>query len=129
MKKTAQEITELSRAHGVLAKQFYVIFTTPTGGLGPILDNMKDHLEFQMSLEKQGIMFAAGPNWTADGQSWEGDGMVVVRAKSIDDAKAIAARDPMHVRGARKYSVRPWMINEGTINVRLDYSTGKFHIE
>jgi hypothetical protein len=30
-------------------------------------------------LEKEGIMFAAGPNWTDDEKSWEGDGMLVIR--------------------------------------------------
>lgn len=125
---TAKEVTEMSRAHGVLAKQLYVVFTKPVNGLEPILANMKDHLEFQMGLEKDGIMFAAGPNWTDDEQSWEGDGMVVIRAGSIEEARKIAARDPMHQRGARSFTVRPWLVNEGTVSVRLDYATGKFSI-
>jgi uncharacterized protein len=43
------------------------------------MDNLKVHLAFQVELEKEGTMFAAGPNWADDEKSWEGDGMVVVR--------------------------------------------------
>ena len=73
-------------------------------------------------------MFAAGPNWTDDEKSWEGDGMVVVRAKSLAEAKQIAARDPTHKSGARNFTVRPWFVNEGTIAVRLNYSKGTFEM-
>ncbi|HWM48614.1 MAG TPA: YciI family protein [Xanthobacteraceae bacterium] len=126
---TAKELTEMSMKHGMLAKQLYVVFTTPTNGLDPVLENIQDHLAYQIDLERRGIMFAAGPNWTDDGENWEGDGMVVIRAASLAEAREIAAQDPMHARGARSFRVRPWMINEGTVRVRLDYSTGRFHLE
>jgi hypothetical protein len=29
----------------------------------------------------------------------EGDGLIVIRAKTLGEANAIAARDPMHARG------------------------------
>jgi uncharacterized protein len=92
------------------------------------MDNVKEHLAFQVELEKDGTMFAAGPNWTDDEKSWEGDGMVVIRAKSLAEAKQIAARDPMHKCGARSFTVRPWLVNEGTIAVRLNYSKGTFEM-
>ena len=95
------EIIGISKREGFLAKQLYVIFTKPTNGIKPVMDNLKEHLAFQVELEKEGTMFAAGPNWTDDEKSWEGDGMVVVRAKSLAEAKQIAARDPMHKSGAR----------------------------
>lgn len=110
----------------MLQKQLYAIFTTPTGGLGPVFAHIEEHLKFQVELEREGIMFAAGPMWTDDEQSWEGEGMVIVRAKSPEEAIAIAKKDPMHKSGARSFTVRPWMINEGTVTVRLDYSSQKF---
>jgi uncharacterized protein YciI len=94
----------------------------------PVMDNIKEHLAFQVELEKNGTMFAAGPNWTDDERACEGDGMVVIRAKSPAEAKEIAARDPMHRSGARKFTVRPWLVNEGTISVRLNYSKGTFEM-
>jgi uncharacterized protein YciI len=103
---------ERSRHHrfeqeGGFLKQLYVVFTTPTNGIEPVMRNVKEHLEFQVTLEKQGIMFAAGPNWTDNGKSWEGDGMVVIRAKSLAEATEIIKRDPMHKSGARKFKIRP----------------------
>jgi hypothetical protein len=125
---SASEIIGISKREGFLAKQLYVIFTTPTNGIKPVMHNLQEHLAFQIELEKEGKMFAAGPNWTDDEKSWEGDGMVVVRAKSLAEAKQIAERDPMHKSGARKFTVRPWFVNEGTITVRLNYSKGTFEM-
>src|SRR6516225_762066 len=83
----AEEIIALSKKEGFLAKQLYVVFTTPTNGIGPVMENVKEHLAFQVRLEKEGTMFAAGPNWTDDEKSWDGDGMVTIRANSLADAK------------------------------------------
>ena len=41
----------------------------------------------------------------------------------------LAEADPMHARGARHFTVRPWLLNEGTFSVRLFYSGGKPQIE
>lgn len=122
----AAAVREASSA--MLQKQLYAIFTTPTDGLGAVFANLEAHLAFQVQLEKDGIMYAAGPLWTDDEQEWEGEGMVVVRAASRAEAAAIAERDPMHKAGARSFTVRPWMINEGSVTVRLDYSTQTFEI-
>lgn len=118
----------LDASREMLQKQLYAIFTTPTDGLGPVFANLEEHLKYQVQIEQEGVMYAAGPLWTDDEQSWEGEGLVVVRAASRDEAVAIAERDPMHKSGARSFKVRPWLINEGTVTVRLDYSTQKFTI-
>lgn len=94
----------MSKKEGFLAKQLYVVFTT---GIEPVMRNVKKHLEFQVMLEKQGIMFAAGPNWTDNEKSWEGDGMVVIRAKSLAEATEIIKRDPMHKSGAANLKYDP----------------------
>ena len=67
---------------------------------------------------------AAGPMADMNGETWSGDGMVVIRAESLEDAKAIAAADPMHATGARKYMVRPWIVNEGTMTVKVGFASG-----
>jgi uncharacterized protein YciI len=94
----------------------------------PIMAVLKEHLDFQIDLEKRGIMFGAGPMWNDAEDAWEGEGMVIVRAASLAEAKALAASDPMHKAGARSYTVRPWLINEGTVTIKLTYSDGKFEI-
>lgn len=118
----------LEASGAMLQKQLFAIFTTPTDGLGPVFATIEEHLKFQVQLEADGILFAAGPLWTDDGESWEGDGMVIVRAASRAEAVAIAERDPMHRSGARSFRIRPWLVNEGSVTVRLDYSTQKFTI-
>ena len=125
---TPKEIIELSKERGYLAKQLYVIFTTPANDIAPVLENLQRHLEYQESLEQRGVMFAAGPHWSDDEQRWEGDGMVVVRAGSLAEAEGIAKDDPMHASGARRYRVRTWLVNEGTLSVKLNFASGRFEL-
>lgn len=118
----------MEASSAMLQKQLYAIFTKPAGGIEPVLAIMEEHLAFQVSLEKDGTLYAAGPMWSDDEKTWEGDGLVVVRAGSRGEAIAIAERDPMHRSGARTFTVRPWMINEGTVTVRLDMSSQTFSV-
>lgn len=109
---------------GLLAKQLYVIQTEPTGGMDVIFENLQEHLAYQLELERTGVMFAAGP--LADDQclEWEGEGMVIIRADSVEHAHQIASNDPMHKSGARKFRIRPWLLNEGSIAIKVTYSNG-----
>ena len=125
---TPNEIIELSKERGYLAKQLYVIFTTPANGIAPVLENLQQHLDYQELLERRGVMFAAGPLWSDDEQRWDGEGMVVVRAGSLAEAEAIALQDPMHASGARRYRVRPWLVNEGTLSIKLNFASGRFEL-
>ena len=120
----AQAVLDASK--GMLQRQLYAIFTTPVDGLGPVFAIIEEHLAFQVQIEREGLLYSAGPLWTDDEQSWEGEGLVIVRAASRAEAIAIAERDPMHTSGARTFRVRPWLINEGSITIRLDHSTQKF---
>ena len=69
---SAQDV--LNASAGCLQKQMYVYFTTPANGLVPVMENLDDHLKFQVELEQKGVMFGAGPFWTDDEQRWEGRG-------------------------------------------------------
>ena len=123
-KVTKQDV--LNASSEMLNKDLYVVFTKPENGMKPVMENLEEHLKFQVSLEKNGVMFGAGPFWEDNEIDWNGEGMVIIRANSLDHAKQIAASDPMHQSGARNFTVRPWLLNEGNIQVSLDYSTGKF---
>ncbi len=114
----------LGACKGMLCKELYVVFTKPTNGLGPVMANVEPHLKFQVELEKKGIMFGAGPFFADNEQDWNGEGMVIIRANSLAHAKEIAASDPMHKSGARSFTVRPWLMNEGTITVKINFSDG-----
>ncbi|WP_326837529.1 YciI family protein [Amycolatopsis rhabdoformis] len=120
-----QDLVEYSETHDLLAKQLYVVFSTPTNGLGPVLESLDPHVEYQTKMERDGIMFAAGPFASEDLQEWLGEGMFVYRATSLEEATKFAEADPMHRSGARSFRVRLWLLNEGTYSVQLFYSGGK----
>lgn len=120
---TKDDILEASK--GMLQKQLYVVFTSPANGMGPVMENLEEHLHFQVKLEQDGIMLGAGPFWDDDEHTWNGEGMVIIRADSLAHANEIAASDPMHSSGARTFKVRPWLLNEGRITVQVNFSTGQ----
>ncbi len=119
---SAQDV--LNASAGCLQKQMYVYFTKPANGLGPVMENLEEHLKFQVEIEQKGIMFGAGPFWTDDEQRWEGEGMIIIRAESLAEARKIAESDPMHASGARTFTIRPWLMNEGMVTMKVTYSDG-----
>lgn len=115
----------LKASAGMLQKQLFVVFTSPTNGMGPVMENIEEHLKFQVELEQRGIMLGAGPFWADDEHTWNGEGMVIIRADNLAHAKQIAETDPMHSSGARSFTIRPWLLNEGRITVEVNFSTGR----
>ncbi|MBG6163777.1 uncharacterized protein YciI [Labrenzia sp. EL_195] len=115
----------LKASAGMLQKQLFVVFTSPTNGMGPVMENIEEHLNFQVDLEQRGIMLGAGPFWADDEHTWNGEGMVIIRADSLAHARKIAETDPMHSSGARSFTIRPWLLNEGRITVEVNFSTGR----
>ena len=113
------------KAKGLLAKRLYVVLTKPVGGIDAVKENLQDHLRYQLELEASGAMFAAGPFADDGEQEWEGEGMVILRASSLEEARSLAENDPMHKSGARSFRVRPWMLNEGSITLKVTYSNGQ----
>lgn len=124
-----QGLVGMCRDKGLLAKELYVVFTKPAGGLEAIFENLEEHLAFQGELEAKGIMFGAGPFPNDAGDEWGGEGMVIIRADSLEEARKIADSDPMHASGARGYTIRPWLLNEGRVMVDLTYSSGRYKMD
>jgi uncharacterized protein YciI len=123
----AEKVRDI-RSKGVLGMQLYVILTRPAAGMDAVLENMGAHLAYQKELEATGVMFAAGPFANEDETLWQGAGMVIVRAGSVELAREIAAADPMHSSGARDFTIHPWLLNEGSLTFRVTYSDGKREI-
>jgi hypothetical protein len=63
-------------------------------------------------------MFAAGPMWTDDEESWEGEGLVIVSRRFARGSDQPSPKRSDAQSGARTFKVRPWMINEGIVTVR-----------
>ena len=45
--------------------------------------------------------------------------LIVYRAESFEAARALAEGDPMHARGARSFTLRKWLVNEGSFSVSV----------
>ncbi len=111
----------------MLGMNLYVIVTTPAVEREKMVEALPEHLEHQVRIEKEGILFAAGPLFDEGGDR-PAAGMIVVRAKDFDEARAIADRDPMHARGLRSSTIQRWVVNEGRYTVTVDYSDQRARI-
>lgn len=118
----AQE-TDLAELAASLANfEIWLIESTPVRP-EQFPEFIAEHLEYQFMLEREGIMFAAGPLIEGEvANPGERPGLIAVRADSLEEATAIAEADPMHTSGTRTYTIRGWRINEGSINVTIKLS-------
>ncbi|MDJ0631156.1 MAG: YciI family protein [Rhodobacter sp.] len=114
-----------AKDRGALALELYVVESTPQNSPQEVKQNLPAHLEYQRDLEERGILVLAGPLSDAKGESMQGSGLIVYRAETLADAKEIAEGDPMHQSGARGYTLRKWLVNEGNISLNVGLSTGK----
>lgn len=114
----------------LMRKQFYIItmkakpMEDPSMELAPLLTQ---HLDFIDDLEARGILFGAGP-FRDESTAWEGSGMAIVRADSIESARLLAESEPFHRAGLRINSVIGWQLNEGSFSVSVRYSAREFII-
>jgi uncharacterized protein len=104
-----------------LRLQLYVVMSQATS-LDAVKANLAEHRAYLRTLEERDVLFGAGPLWTDDGEYFEGDGMLIYRASSVEEATAIAQGDPMHSSGARTFKIRPWLLNDGSITIRVTLS-------
>ena len=118
MAAVTERVKQLSEKF--LRKELYVIIGTLSAPHSEQMRLLPDHLEYQIKLEKAGVIFAAGPMFNADGS--EAPGLVIIRAASFEAAKAIADGDPWVKAGVRTYTITRWVINEGCYSVRINYS-------
>jgi len=112
----------------MLHKRLYVIFSEPTEKAGDRRKVFPKHIAHQLDIEKKGILFAAGPFVDARGKS-SGAGMIIIRAKSMAEARRIADRDPFHKLGYRRYRIQAWQVNEGGFNLQVKFSDGTYSLD
>ena len=100
----------------MLGKKLYAVISHANKGadLGPVL---REHLEYMIVLEKQGVLFASGPL-----SGTPGDGLTILRAANLDAARAIAERDPFVTKGLRSFDLREWTLMEGSIGLTINCS-------
>jgi uncharacterized protein YciI len=119
MSAVDDRIAELTR--GMLRKKLYVVISRPNCSAEQLKAVLPRHLEYMISLEKQDLVFASGP-LTADDGSMRGDGLTILRAASLDEARKIAEADPFYRDGLRGFEVREWTVMEGSLGIRVNLS-------
>lgn len=111
-----------AKSRGALALELYVVHSVPTSDPATLKANLPGHLAYQAQLEREGALFLAGPVSDESGDQMQGMGLIIYRAASLEDARALAENDPMHKSGARCFALRRWMINEGSLNLSVGLS-------
>ena len=112
-----------AKDRGALALELYVAQSVPAKGPEDVKASLPAHLAYQARLEAGGALAFAGPMSDETGEEIQGMGLIVYRAASFDAAQALAQADPMHQSGARTFTLRRWMINEGSIALNVGLST------
>ncbi|NQZ30908.1 MAG: hypothetical protein HRU06_06515 [Oceanospirillaceae bacterium] len=117
-----QTYKSLAKQRGALALELYIVESTGSGDGEAIRDTLPAHLEYQRQLERLGQLALAGPVSDLSGEEMQGNGMIIYRAQSLEQARALADGDPMHSTGARNYTLRRWLINEGSLSLNVTLS-------
>jgi len=118
-----QDYKTEAKSRGALALELFVVQSSPAKSPEDVKASLHAHLAYQAELEAKGVLAFAGPMSDESGEEMGGMGMIIYRADSLEAARALAAADPMHQSGARSFTLRRWLINEGSINMSLGLST------
>lgn len=114
---------------GSLAYELFVVESTPAKAPEDLKRVLPDHLAYQQQQESAGALAFAGPMSDLTGELMQGAGLIVYRAESFDAAKKLADADPMHATGTRTYTLRRWLINEGSLQLDIKLSSQKVRLE
>ncbi len=115
----------MARERGALALELFVVESTPAKTADSVKASLPDHLAYQRELEQRGVLVLAGPLSDSSGENMVGSGLIIFRAASMSEATEVAQNDPMHVSGARSFTLRKWLVNEGNLSINVGLSTGK----
>lgn len=118
------EYKNMARERGALALELFVVQSTPAGKPEDVKTNLADHLAYQRQMEEAGILVLAGPLSDPTGEIMGGAGLIIYRADSMETATNLAEEDPMHKSGARSFTLRKWLVNEGSLSINIGLSTG-----
>ena len=103
---------------GTLDRTLYVAISRLLAPKEQLAAQLPAHLEFMIGLEARGVLFASGPSFAPDGIG-TGAGLTIVRAGSLDQARAILDQDPFVVAGLRTFDPHEWHLMEGALQLTV----------
>ncbi len=119
------EYKSAAKERGALALELYVVISTPVAPPERLKQVLPDHLDYQARQEEAGFLAFAGPLSDETGEHMQGRGLIIYRAETLEQARAIAEGDPMHSSGVREFTIRRWLVNEGSFSLNVGLSSGK----
>jgi uncharacterized protein YciI len=119
---TWSEYREIARGRGALAFQLFIVDSVAKATPEEMQKILPRHLSYQKEMEAAGKLFLAGPVSDDTGTAMSGGGLIVYRAADIEEARTLAANDPMHKEGGRTFTIRAWLVNEGSLNIQIRLS-------
>lgn len=111
-----------AKERGSLAMEVFVVESKPQASLETVKQYLAQHLAYQSKMESLGILMFAGPLSDPSCESLDGSGLIIYRASSLQEANEIAEKDPMHSNGARAFTIKRWLINEGSLQLDIKLS-------
>ncbi len=116
--------TELQTLKDKMWKRSYFVMFRKIVHPERIPNVLLEHYQWIIALEKQGEVFASGPLF--DSSEKQGVGMTVFRTDTRERATELAAQDPFVSSGAVEFEIHRWQINEGRVNISVDFSDQTF---
>ena len=117
-----KEYKNTAKERGALAMELYIVESVLVATPEEMLSHLPAHLQYQKQMEAEGKLFLAGPLSDLSGQEMSGNGMIIYKTKSMEEAIQIADNDPMHLANIKEFTVRSWLVNEGALSFSLSLS-------
>jgi uncharacterized protein len=111
----------------MLKKVLFVAFSKAVVPGDRMLPHVAEHLRYMNELEERGILFASGP-FVLEGVL-VGDGLTILRAKSLDEARQLMEEEPLIKLGMRTFEIKKWELREGRISISLNASRSSFNLD
>jgi uncharacterized protein len=105
----------------MLRRKLYAVLSHPSPSPEKLKALLPAHLEYMISLEKRGVLFASGPLADGDGPP-NGAGLTILRAADAREARELAEADPFVRDGLRTFELKEWTIMEGMLGLRVNLS-------
>lgn len=122
-------LTEADALDTGMGAELYFYVTRPTGSFEDVVEVLPAHMDFIHGIEESGVMVMGGQTTIEGAADAGGYGLVVIRASSFEEARAVAESDPMHTTGVRDFELFRWNINEGFTTIELRFSDQSFVIK
>ena len=123
------EYKQHARDRGSLALELFVVNSTAKASPDVLKENLPAHLAYQSEQEVLGNLVLAGPLSDDSGEEMQGNGLIIYRATSLEKARQIAENDPMHLTGSRGFTIRRWLVNEGSLEISVKLSHQQVSLE